>query len=666
MRKTSIAIYLASAATLGGQPQDFDQNQQTLDGGVVMLSSSGDNELSGTVGEPVANAVVITRDDLEPNGGFWRDEISGVGDLDADGDVDLDDFVLFLTVFTGPEVRIIVDTVTVGNPGNTGELSGPGAGGLGLDRVCGAVNYIYDIAKYEVTAGQYTEFLNAVAAEDTYGLYSTNMADPTEWTVGCNIQRAGSSGSYTYSVAADWADRPVNYVSWADVARFANWLHNGQPAGAQDASSTEDGSYDLSMTHYYYGPGGEILDELALNIVLISVVREADATWVIPSEDEWYKAAYHHNDGVTGNYFNYPTSSDSVPVSEPCPGGSNSANYWGQDPAIGPPYYRNHVGCYVVSASPYGTFDQGGNVQEWTEAVTYPLHRGLRGGCWGCPESDLLRASNRGIHDMNPTGEGHNAGFRVAEVRGQGPVSADLDKDGDVDLADFSAFQTLFTGPPSQYIRVLDPGDTWVYSDRRDGTINGEPITVVGTNTINVLDEIVPDYARNPARVTCATFSGILNQETPVTVSVRSYFSQDDDGTWYVHGGADHCTDLSSERFIQIPAEGKVRTLASPITIGATNEWNITYTDGRREVGGNTVVGVERINVPVGEFTAWMIEGGGTVTIGTGTQPYWITSWFVPVLGVNVRLEIDLIYIDDGTNVIGHHVLELVETNVPH
>jgi formylglycine-generating enzyme required for sulfatase activity len=43
-------------------------------------------------------------------------------------------------------------------------------------------------------------------------------------------------------VVADWADRPVNYVSWGDAARFANWLHNGQPSGAQDLTTTEEGA----------------------------------------------------------------------------------------------------------------------------------------------------------------------------------------------------------------------------------------------------------------------------------------------------------------------------------------------------------------------------------------------------------------------------------------
>ena len=77
-----------------------------------------------------------------------------------------------------------IETVPVGDPGNAGELSGAGAGGVGPDRICGAVGHTYRMGKYEVTAGQYTAFLNAVAKTDTYGLYNMKMADPRH-LLGC-------------------------------------------------------------------------------------------------------------------------------------------------------------------------------------------------------------------------------------------------------------------------------------------------------------------------------------------------------------------------------------------------------------------------------------------------------------------------------------------------
>ncbi len=111
----------------------------------------------------------------------------------------------------------------------------------------GAVAYNYSIDKYEVTDSQYAVFLNAMAATDTDGLYNANMGN----TVYGGVTRSGSSpGSYSYSVKPGYDNLPVNYVSWGDAARFANWLQNGQPglggpAVAQDAASTEDGSYAL-------------------------------------------------------------------------------------------------------------------------------------------------------------------------------------------------------------------------------------------------------------------------------------------------------------------------------------------------------------------------------------------------------------------------------------
>ena len=128
-----------------------------------------------------------------------------------------------------------------------------------------------------------------------------------EWdTQGCNIIRSGESGSYTYSVAADWANRPVNYVSFGDAMRFANWLHNGQPTGAQDATTTEAGSYLVSGA--------------TANSDLMAVVRGDDATIVIPTEDEWYKAAYY--DGAADVYFDLPMGTDfdwGQPAKQPDP-----------------------------------------------------------------------------------------------------------------------------------------------------------------------------------------------------------------------------------------------------------------------------------------------------------------------------------------------------------
>jgi formylglycine-generating enzyme len=294
----------------------------------------------------------------------------------------------------------VIETVSVGNPGNAGELSGEEAGGYGPSRICGAVGYTYKLSKYEVTAGEYAQFLNKVAATDTYGLYNMNMgSDP----LGCQIQRSGAVGAYTYSVAPDWANRPVNYVSYWDSCRFANWLQNGQPTGMQGPGTTEGGAYALNG---YNGKDGR------------TIQRNAGCTWAVTSEDEWYKAAYHKNDGVTANYWAFPAGSNDIPDNGN-PGGDtgNSANFFDGDDAIGSPYWRTTGGFFRLSDSPYGTFDQGGNVWEWNEAVVDEgpgyVHRGLRGGSF-ISYNTYLRATDR-LYG-SPTDEGAYIGFRVAEV----------------------------------------------------------------------------------------------------------------------------------------------------------------------------------------------------------------------------------------------------------
>jgi formylglycine-generating enzyme required for sulfatase activity len=308
-------------------------------------------------------------------------------------------------VFNMPSGQTSLQFVTVGNPGNAPDYRfGPSFG---------AVDQPYQIGKYEVTAGQYTAFLNAVAANDTYGLYRTEMADPiVVW--GCNIQVSGSPGSYTYSVASDWANRPVNCVSFWSAARFANWLHNGQPTGPQNASTTEDGAYTLNG--YIGSEGG-------------TIAKNAGARYWIPSEDEWHKAAYYDPNklgpGVPG-YWLYPTMSDTPPINtliDPDPG--NHANFYDEygtgtgNYSIGSPYYKTPVGAFAHSGSAYGTFDQGGNLWEWTDTVGITFSgwssRVVRGGCFA-QFSENLAASSFHLRGLNAGGGGTYFGFRVASV----------------------------------------------------------------------------------------------------------------------------------------------------------------------------------------------------------------------------------------------------------
>lgn len=311
--------------------------------------------------------------------------------------------VVILTWSITARATVTFDWADVGNPGNAGELSG-----TAYPAIVGSVDYSYRISKHEVTNAQYAEFLNAVDAGgvNAFSLYAPEMS--TDARGGIMLNGNAANGA-KYEIKPGRGNNPVVYIDFRDALRFVNWLENGQGSGG-----TESGVYTI----------GSGLNE----------TRSPSATYFLPSEDEWYKAAYHKNDGVTGNYWDYPTVTNAVPYSDQPPGSdapeqSKTGNFWKYDSRTNgydegyavsamPTFdnsvnYLTDVGAYTASLSPYGTFDQGGNAWEWTEAIIDSNKRNLRGGGW-IASVDFLRASYRGGTD--PTLTGNATGFRVASV----------------------------------------------------------------------------------------------------------------------------------------------------------------------------------------------------------------------------------------------------------
>ncbi|MCE5323693.1 formylglycine-generating enzyme family protein [bacterium] len=302
---------------------------------------------------------------------------------------------------------IIIDTVTVGDAGNAADTCVMSDGTTGY----GSVSYTYNIGKYEVTAGQYTAFLNAVAKTDTNTLYNTNMANTS---YGSGISRSGSSGNYTYTVDAAFTNRPVNYVSFWDACRFTNWLGNGQKTGAQDATTTEDGAYTLDG---YTGDDGH------------TIQRNAGWTWAVTSEDEWYKAAYYKGGSTDAGYWLYSTQSNTAPGSDMADPSGNNANYYngyGSYP-IDSGKYTTVVGEFQNSVSAYGTFDQGGNLWEWNDTL-YDISRGQRGGsCFDGTEGgngQTLRSTKRCFTNANY--DYLEMGFRVFQAYSSVPEPSSI------------------------------------------------------------------------------------------------------------------------------------------------------------------------------------------------------------------------------------------------
>lgn len=257
------------------------------------------------------------------------------------------------------------DTVPVGDAGNKADSTG-----------YGAVAYAYRIGKYEVTNDEYCQFLNAAAKKDPHNLYDSRMAHSGEDDNYGGILRKGSYGSYVYEVRDGMGDKPVNYVTFESCARYANWLTNGQGDG-----DTEGGSYSFRF-------GSANPPEHAV------LAKDKHVTWVVASEDEWYKAAYYDPQKPGGaGYWLYPNKSDSAP----------EANI------------NSNAPCNVSAFSPsaYGTYNQGGNVWEYNDHQSGNKF-GLRGGSFYLNDNEgYLRSTTR--YDVL-SAEWPNYGFRVVAL----------------------------------------------------------------------------------------------------------------------------------------------------------------------------------------------------------------------------------------------------------
>ena len=255
--------------------------------------------------------------------------------------------------------------VKVGNPENNNDI----------ETGNGKVNYEYFIGKYTVTLGQYTNFLNSIAyLDDPNSVYNISMfLSKLSYGITKNITNSryiyitvGPSGTIIPDGADSVKDRPIGNVPWGSIARFANWMSNGQPVGEQNETTTENGAYNL------------------LNYDSIYSVKKNDInpntnkppTYYIPTENEWFKAAYYNqslNDGL-GGYYKYATQSNESPQNLLTDRVKNSANYITQDNGLicvtqGDALsitqnFITNVGAFYNSESYYGTYDQSGNVWE--------------------------------------------------------------------------------------------------------------------------------------------------------------------------------------------------------------------------------------------------------------------------------------------------------------
>ncbi|MDZ7617539.1 MAG: SUMF1/EgtB/PvdO family nonheme iron enzyme [Patescibacteria group bacterium] len=314
-------------------------------------------------------------------------------------------------------------TVTVGNTGNAADsrvMNDPlTTSGYG------SVPYEYQIGKNHVTNAQYAQFLNAAAAvigSTTNSLWNASMASDT---IRGGIGRTGAGTAldpWVYTPKADFHDKPVNYVNWYSAARFTNWLTTGD---------TESGVYTFS--------GATTVTSMMNHQAAGS---QYGVAYFLPSEDEWYKAAYYDptignaNDAL--NYWTYGTKSNTAPtpatatatgdVANPGTNVTNHGNAANWNGSTG-----GNV-TTVGSAGPgsmsyYGAYDMAGNVFDWNEAeIWYPTLEQWRRGIRGASYSNSAGASAATFryhvgYPSSPANGTNNVGFRIASIPEPGGIT---------------------------------------------------------------------------------------------------------------------------------------------------------------------------------------------------------------------------------------------------
>jgi len=197
------------------------------------------------------------------------------------------------------------------------------------------------------------------------------------------------------NVGGPWAgSQPVGNISWHNAALFCNWLTTG---------SAYSGYYTITGT-------GDTATAAPNALSHAAYAAANGTTYFLPTEDEWYKAAYYDPNKPGGaGYWDYPTGSDTAPTAVASGTTAGTAVYTANPvyPLAAP---ANVVNCGGLS--PYLTMGQGGNIYEWNETLSLEFYRGLRGGAFGF--LIYMRADQDDLAD--PVAEDSIIGFRVASI----------------------------------------------------------------------------------------------------------------------------------------------------------------------------------------------------------------------------------------------------------
>jgi len=239
------------------------------------------------------------------------------------------------------------------------------------------------------------------ADTSTYGAVSSIFNMSTYAISQDEITKATASGLTSVTAGAWTGSQPAANMTWYEAAAFVNWLNTS--TGHSVAYNLNAGATALTL----WTPS-----DAGYNAA--NLYRNNNAYYFLPSENEYYKAAYYDPNKAGGaGYWQYATGSNTAPTAVASGTGAGTAVYGGG--AVVAPAAVDQSG----GLSPYGTMGQTGNVYEWMESAFDGTNdvssegRAVRGGSWLAPASSLQSSIRL---NSTPSSASNTIGFRVASV----------------------------------------------------------------------------------------------------------------------------------------------------------------------------------------------------------------------------------------------------------
>jgi hypothetical protein len=190
-------------------------------------------------------------------------------------------------------------------------------------------------------------------------------------------------------------------------------------------------------------------------------------------------------------------------------------------------------------------------------------------------------------------------------------------------------------------LRISQPNDSLTYSVSGTWNQSGSNYSVTGTYSDIITTTTITSPVSNTQCKIDATSLNITVNNVPVSANSFNYFTQDGSGNQYTYGEGDGSTN----KWITSPIAGYVKEIISPMAVGDSLSYNVTYDNGDTESSSYVVTAKEYVSTAIANYESYKVNVTQTTNYASGTttkEVQNINAWVVPGLGI-VKENINII-----------------------